>query len=308
MTAERMRPRHFLTLLDMTSEELLQVVRRAQRYKAMQRAGEIHEPLKNRVLGMLFEKSSTRTRVSFEAAMIQMGGGAIFLAPGDTQLGRGEPIEDTARIVSSMVQAVTVRTFEHARIERFAAHSRVPVINALTDSFHPCQVLADMQTYHEHRGDIRGRVVTWVGDGNNMCHSYVLAARQFGFELRVACPEGYEPDAEIVACGTGAVDIGHDSKAAVSGADLVVTDVWASMGQEEERARRLRDFQGFQVNAELLRLAKSDALFMHCLPAHRGEEVTGEVLEGSHSVVWDEAENRLHVQKALLEFLLCGGK
>jgi len=300
-----MQPRHFLTLSDFPPAELLRIVARASELKTMHRRGDVREPLRNRVLGMVFEKSSTRTRVSFEAAMIQMGGGAIFLAPRDTQLGRGEPIEDTARIVSSMVHVITVRTFEHEKIERFAAHSRVPVINALTDRFHPCQLLADIQTYVEHRGDIRGRTVAWVGDGNNMCNSYVVAARQFDFRLRIACPEGYAPDAGVVAAGGSNIVVTREPEEAVAEADLVVTDVWASMGQEDERQARMSAFRPYQVNSALLALARPDALVMHCLPAHRGEEITEDVLEGAHSVVWDEAENRLHAQKALLEHLLC---
>ena len=296
--------RHFLTLNDLSREELRGLIQRAIELKAKHAAGEIFEPLKNKVLGMIFEKSSTRTRVSFEAGMAQFGGHAIFLSSKDTQLGRGEPIEDSARVLSRMVDAVMIRTFEHDIIQRFAAHSEVPVINALTNEYHPCQLLADMQTYFEHRGDIAGKRVAWIGDGNNMCHSYINAARQFDFQLQIASPEGYLPDAQILASGNGHAALAASATDAINGADLIVTDVWASMGQEEEQAARERVFADYQVTAELMATAKPDALFMHCLPAHRGEEVTAEVIDGSQSVVWDEAENRLHSQKALLEFLI----
>jgi ornithine carbamoyltransferase len=296
--------RHFLTLLDLSSDELRTLVDRAIELKAMQRRGEIYEPLKNRVLGMIFEKSSTRTRVSFEAAMVQFGGGAIFLAPRDTQLGRGEPIEDAARVLSRMVDAVMIRTFGHDKVETFAQHSRVPVINALTDEHHPCQLLADIQTYVEHRGSIAGRTVTWVGDGNNMCNSFIHAAAQFDFHLNIACPPGYEPNGELMLRYQDRLTLGHDPKAAVRGSHLVVTDVWASMGQEEQAEDRARLFADFQVSPALMDLADKDALFMHCLPAHRGEEVSMDMLDDPRAVVWDEAENRLHAQKALLEFLL----
>ncbi|MBD3620545.1 MAG: ornithine carbamoyltransferase [Chromatiales bacterium] len=299
-----MTVRHFLTLLDLSADELRQVIHRATELKAMQKRRELYEPLKNRTLGMIFEKSSTRTRVSFEVGMAQFGGHALFLSPRDTQLGRGEPIEDTARVLSRMVDGIMIRTFEHDKIVRFAEHSDVPVINGLTDLVHPCQLLADLQTYFEHRGDIEGRTVTWVGDGNNMCHSWINAARLLGFKLNVACPEGYDPLPEFVEPAGESVTIFRDPRAACEGVDLVVTDVWASMGQEEEQTQRRRAFGDFQVNAELMLKAKTDALFMHCLPAHREEEVSTEVLEGGQSVVWDEAENRLHAQKALLEFLM----
>jgi len=296
--------RHFLTLMDLSPDELEGLIQRAIELKSMHKNGNRHTPLRNQVLGMIFEKSSTRTRVSFETAMAHFGGHAIFLSPRDTQLGRGETIEDSARVLSRMVDVIMIRTFEHEKIELFAEYSQVPVINALTDLYHPCQLLADMQTYVEQRGSIRGRTVTWVGDGNNMSHSYINAARQFGFELRLACPEGYDPDAQIMAAAGKQVALLRDPVAAVKDSDLVVTDVWASMGQEEEQLAREKAFANYQVTAELMQHAKDDALFMHCLPAHRGEEVAADVIDGPWSVAWDEAENRLHAQKALLEFLL----
>lgn len=299
-----MTVRHFLSLLDFDADELRGLIARAIELKRLHRQGKEHLPLKGKALGMIFEKSSTRTRVSFEVGMIQLGGHALFLSPRDTQLGRGEPIEDTARVLSRMVDGVMIRTFEHEKVERFAAHSRVPVINGLTDLEHPCQLLADLQTWFEHRGDIAGRTVTYVGDGNNMCNSYINAARRLDFQLRIACPEGYEPDAGLVKAAGDAVNIVRDPADAVWNADLVVTDVWASMGQEDEQAARRRAFADYVVDSALMQLASPEALFMHCLPAHREEEVSTEVLEGPQSVVWDEAENRLHAQKALLEFLM----
>ncbi|MEJ2620859.1 MAG: ornithine carbamoyltransferase [Candidatus Thiodiazotropha sp.] len=298
--------RHFLSLLDLNSDELHTLIRRASELKRMQHRGEIHTPLKGKNLGMVFEKSSTRTRVSFEVGMSQLGGHALFLSPRDTQLGRGEPIEDSAKVLSRMVDIIMIRTFEQEKLELFTAHSQVPVINALTDRYHPCQLLADMQTYAEHRGDIQGKTVTWVGDGNNMCHSYLNAARQFDFHLNIACPEGYDPDPQILEAAGDRASIIRDPLEAASGADLVVTDVWASMGQEEEQALREKAFSKYQVNDELMAQAEKDALFFHCLPAHRGEEVTASVIDTPESVVWDEAENRLHSQKALMEFLLLG--
>jgi ornithine carbamoyltransferase len=296
--------RHFLTLKDLTTKELETLIERAIELKAMHNVGEVYEPMKNKVLGMIFEKSSTRTRVSFEAGMIQFGGGSIFLSPNDTQLGRGEPVEDSARVISSMVDMVMIRTFEHQKIETFAKYSSVPVINALTDDYHPCQLLADMQTYVEQRGSIRGKTVAWVGDGNHMCHSYINAAERFGFKLHIACPEGYEPSQTIIDDSGADVSIFNSPTAAITDVDLVVTDVWASMGQEEEQLKREKAFAEFQVTSELMALANNDAVFMHCLPAHRGEEVAADVIDGNQSVVWDEAENRLHAQKALLEFLI----
>jgi ornithine carbamoyltransferase len=304
MAAQARRLRHFLTLLDLDPDEARALLGRAGELKRMVRAGEHYEPLKGRTLAMIFEKSSTRTRVSFEVGMVQFGGHALFLSPRDTQLGRGEPIEDSARVLSRMVDAVMIRTFEHELVERFATHSEVPVINGLTDRFHPCQLLADMLTYHEHRQDIRGRTVAWVGDGNNMCNSYINASRIFDFRLRIACPEGFEPDADVLAAAADRCVLLRNPMAAAEGADLVVTDVWASMGQEEEQGHRQEVFAPFQVGDAVMQRAAKGALFMHCLPAHRGEEVTASVIDGPQSVVWDEAENRLHAQKALLELLL----
>jgi len=296
--------RHFLTLADLSRDELNSLITRATELKSLQRRNVIHEPLKNKVLAMVFEKSSTRTRVSFEAGMIQLGGGAIFLSPRDTQLGRGEPVADTARVLSRMVDAIMIRTFAHDTVVELAEYADVPVINALTDDHHPCQLLADIQTYVEHRGSIEGKTVTWVGDGNNMCHSYMQAAQQFGFKLNIACPEAYEPKVDIMSAWGNNSEVIHDPATACKNVDLVVTDVWASMGQEGEADDRNKVFKPYQVNAELMAHAKSDALFMHCLPAHRGEEISAEVIDGSQSVVWDEAGNRLHAQKALLEFLI----
>ncbi|WP_439133524.1 ornithine carbamoyltransferase [Pseudomaricurvus sp.] len=300
-----MSVRHFLTLRDLTPEELMQIIHRAIEMKALHTQGGTGEPFKNKVLAMIFEKSSTRTRVSFEAGMAQLGGSALFLSPRDTQLGRGEPIEDSARVLSRMVDMVMIRTFEHDKIERFAQYSRVPVINALTDDYHPCQLLADIQTYVEQRGNPQGKTVAWVGDGNNMCHSYINAAAMCDFKLNIACPEGFDPDPKLVAEHADRIMITRDPKEAVKDADWVATDVWASMGQEEEQKEREAQFAGYQVNHEMMALAHDDAIFMHCLPAHRGEEVSAELLEDEAvSVVWDEAENRLHAQKALMEFLL----
>lgn len=296
--------RHFLTLNSLSHDELLSIINRASVLKKQVREKKYDTTLDNRVLGMIFEKSSTRTRVSFEAGMAQLGGHAIYLAPTGTQIGRGEPIEDTARVLSKMVDCIMLRTFEHERLEQFAAHSDVPVINGLSDSYHPCQLLADLLTYFETRGSIQGKKVVWFGDGNNMCHSYMNAAKIFDFELVVACPAEFDPDADLLATTKEFVSIERDPKFAIKNADLIVTDVWASMGQEEEQNQRVEKFAPYQVNADLMEHANGDALFMHCLPAHRGEEVSAAVLEGPQSVVWEEAGNRLHSQKALLEFLL----
>lgn len=301
-----MSVQHFLTLRDLSAESLRGIVDRAIQLKQQTKAGEIYEPLKNQTLAMIFSKSSTRTRVSFEVAMRQLGGGALNLSPNDTQIGRGEPIEDTARVISSMCDAIMIRTDAHEKVERLAEYSSVPVINGLTDDFHPCQLLADIQTFQEAKGDISGKTIAWVGDGNNMCHSWMNAASLFGFTLNIACPEGYMPRADIIETNKAAINISSDPSEAVDGADAVITDTWASMGQEDEKESRLKAFDGYCVNDDLMSKADKAAIFMHCLPAYRGMEVSNEVIEGAQSVVWQEAENRLHAQKALLEYLLVG--
>jgi len=295
-----MKPRHFLSLFDLTPAELQHLLRRASALKTLHRRGERYTPFPGKILAMIFEKASTRTRVSFEAGIAQLGGSAIFLSPQDTQLGRGEPIEDTARVLSGMVDLVMIRTFDHARVERFAAHSRVPVINGLTDYNHPCQLLADLLTFTEHRGDLRGRTVAWIGDGNNMCNSYLKAAIRCDFQLRIAVAPGYEPDAKLLEQAAGRVILLRDPLAAARDADLVATDVWSSMGKEAQQQRRARDLAGYQVTAEVMAQARPDAIFLHCLPAHRGDEVTDEVIDSPRSVVFQEAENRLHAQKAIM--------
>lgn len=299
-----MNTRHFLTLADLPADALALLLARANELK-QKRAG-APLPLTGKVVAMIFEKSSTRTRVSFESGVAQLGGTTLFLSPRDMHLDRGEPVEDTARVMSRMVDAIVIRANHHQMVERFAAHSRVPVVNALTDLHHPCQLLADIQTWIEHRGPVAGKTAAWIGDGNNVCHSWIEAATLFGFHLRVATPAGYEPKSEIVAAAGSAVSLLRDPAQAARGADLVVTDTWASMGQEAEKTKRQQAFHGFQVDAALMRLARPDAIFMHCLPAYRGQEVAADVIDGPQSVVWDEAENRLHAQKALLELLLAG--
>lgn len=299
-----MSTRHFLTLLDFTPSELAMLINRAIELKAMQHQGVVYEPLKNKVLGMIFEKSSTRTRVSFEAGIAQLGGSAIFLSSRDTQLGRGEPIEDSAKVLSRMCDIIMIRTFGHDIVESFSANSRVPVINALTNEYHPCQLLADMQTFQEHRGSIQGKTVVWVGDGNNMCNSYINAARQFDFNLVINCPAGFDPLPELVDANKDRVSIVRNTQQAAKGAHLLVTDVWASMGQEDEQKTREKIFKDYQVSPAIMDLADKDAIFMHCLPAHRGEEISHDMLDDPRAVVWDEAENRLHAQKALMEYLL----
>lgn len=296
-----MSVKHFLTLLDLPSSDVNAIVARAIELK---NNPERVKSQARKSLGLIFEKASTRTRVAFEVAMTQMDGASLFLTTGDTQLGRGEPIEDSARVLSRMVDCLAIRTFSHAMLERFAEYSRVPVINALSDDFHPCQLLADMQTFIEHRGSISGKRVAWIGDGNNMCQSYINAAQVFDFELRIASPSGFEPDADLIAANSSRVSLTGDPQQAATAVDLVVTDVWASMGQEAEQAARAEAFAAYEVTEELMSLANNDALFMHCLPAHRGEEVSAGVLDKPDSVVWDEAENRMHTQKALVEFLL----
>jgi len=299
-----MQTRHFLTLNDLSKEELQTIIDNAIDGKKRLQAGTSVQTLRGHVLAMVFEKSSTRTRVSFETGMTQLGGHAIYLSPEGSQLGRGEPIEDTARVLSRMVDCIMIRTFEHENVLKFADFSLVPVINGLTDTYHPCQLLADIQTYIEQRGSIEGKTVAWLGDGNNMCHSYINAARLLDFKLNIACPDSYRPDQTILRTASSHAEVVNDPRSAVKDADLVVTDVWASMGHEQEHEKRLTVFAPYQVNSELMTQAKQDALFMHCLPAHRGEEVSAEVIDGPQSVVWEEAGNRLHSQKALLEFLL----
>ncbi len=298
-----MQLRHFLQFRDLSREEHEHLFARTRSIKDRFKRYERYWPLEDRTLAMIFEKQSTRTRLSFEAGMHQLGGAAIFLSTRDSQLGRGEPVEDAAQVVSRMCDVVMIRTFEQDIIERFARHSRVPVINGLTNEYHPCQILADVYTYVDHRGPIHGATVAWIGDSNNVCNTWLQAAALFDFKLNISTPPGYEVESERITknCETFA-----DPMEAVRGADLVTTDVWTSMGFEAENEERRRDFQAWQVDAEMMRVAKKDALFMHCLPAHRGEEVAAEVIDGPQSVVWDEAENRLHTQKALLEFLLLG--
>lgn len=299
-----MATQHFLSLLDFSPTELHDLINHAIDVKQNLKKGISNRVLEGKTLAMIFEKSSTRTRVSFETGMVQLGGHAMFLSPRDSQLGRGEPISDSAKVISSMVDCVMIRTFGHDRLSEFAQHSNAPVINGLTDLLHPCQLLADMQTWFEERGDIKGATVAWIGDGNNMCHSYINAARQFDFKLNIACPEGYDPLPEVATPATDRINIVRSTEEACKDADLIVTDVWASMGQEEEQKLREKDFSAIHVNQQAMNVADKDALFMHCLPAHRGEEVSAEVIDGKQSVVWQEAENRLHAQKALLEKLM----
>ena len=297
----------FLALTDWSRDELDQIFDLTRDLKAKQQRGEEHHLLKGKTLGMIFEKSSTRTRVSFEVGMYQLGGHALFLHSGTTQLGRGEPIKDTARVMSRYVNGIMIRTFSQAGVEELARWSDIPIINGLTDSYHPCQIMADLFTVIEHKGGYQDLSYCWIGDGNNMAHSWINAAAVFGFELRVATPKGYEPDAEVVA---RAKEIGanvlytHDPLEAARGAQVLNTDVWASMGQEAEQKEREQAFVGFQLNDEVVAAAAADCIVLHCLPAHRGEEITDAVIEGPHSVVFDEAENRLHVQKAIMATLM----
>ena len=299
--------RHYLQFRDFTREEYGHIFERARWIKDKFKRYEPYLPLHDRTLAMIFEKHSTRTRVSFEAGMLQMGGTVINLSSRDTQMGRGEPIEDVARVITRMVDLVMIRTFEQDIIERFAAHSRVPVVNGLTNEYHPCQILADIYTFIEHRGSIAGKTVAWIGDSNNVCNTWLQAAEVLDFNVHVSTPPGYEVEPERAGLyGTEHYEEFTDPMAAVKDADLITTDVWTSMGFEEENEERKRDFEDWSVDADMMRAAKQDALFMHCLPAHRGEEVTAEVIDGPQSVVWDEAENRLHAQKALMEYLLLG--
>lgn len=301
------QPKHFLQFTDLSAAEYQHIFERAQVLKRRQVSGELYQPLVGRVMSMIFEKNSTRTRVSFEAGMSQLGGHAMFLDGKSSQIGRGEPVEDTARVLSRMVDIIMIRTFEQSMVERLAAYSRVPVINGLTNEYHPCQILADILTYIEHRGSIAGKTVAWIGDGNNMARTWLQAAKLLGFKLKVATPVGYELQVlDGQHYDSDCFEAFHNPASAVAGADLVTTDVFTSMGFEGEAEARRQAFEGYMVSQDLMKLAKADALFMHCLPAHRGEEVAAEVIDGPQSVVWDEAENRMHAQKALIEYLMLG--
>jgi ornithine carbamoyltransferase len=298
-------PRHFLAIPDFSRSELLAVFDLAAR---MKRGDYREKPLAGKTLGMIFAKSSTRTRVSFEVGAFQLGGHALFLSSRDIQLGRGEPIRDTARVLSRYLDGIMIRTFDHADVEELARYATIPVINGLTDLLHPCQVMADLLTVRESLGGWDGKVIAWIGDGNNMANSWLNAAGSLGFELRLACPEGYRPNPEILRRNQAKtkITLTDDPREAARGADVINTDVWASMGQEEEQAERVRAFQGYTVDEKLMSTANRDAIFLHCLPAHRGEEVSEGVIEGKQSRVWDEAENRLHVQKAIMATLMSG--
>jgi ornithine carbamoyltransferase len=301
--------RHYLQFKDLDADEYAYLLQRAAFIKAKFKAVEKYQPFADpdRTLAMIFEKASTRTRVSFEAGMYQMGGSVVHLTTGDSQLGRAEPIEDSARVISRMVDLVMIRTFEQTKIERFAAHSRVPVINGLTNEFHPCQILADIFTFIEQRGSIQGKVVAWVGDGNNMANTWLQAAEILGFKVHISTPRGYEVNPALAGIkGNDCYQVFDSPMDACRGADLVTTDVWTSMGYEAENEVRRAAFKQWCVDEAMMAVAKPEALFMHCLPAHRGEEVSAEVIDGPQSVVWDEAENRMHVQKALMEYLLLG--
>lgn len=299
--------KHFLQFNDFTPDEFAYLVTRTQELKRKHLAGELYQPFQGKVLAMIFEKNSTRTRVSFEAGFAQLGGSALFLNSRDTQLGRGEPIPDVAKVISRMTDIVMIRTFGQEIVESFAEHSRVPVINGLTNEYHPCQILADIFTYIEHRGSIKGKTVAWIGDSNNVCNTWLQAAEIFDFNVHVSTPPEYEVEPERAGLyGTDHFEEFADPMDAARDADLVTTDVWTSMGFEAENEERRRDFADWQVDADMMKIAKPDALFLHCLPAHRGEEVTAEVIDGPQSVVWDEAENRMHTQKALMEYLLLG--
>jgi len=301
--------KHFLQFNDLDTSEIESIFDKAKWIKEKYKAYEKYWPLDDRTLVMIFEKASTRTRLSFESGMHQLGGTAIYLNTRDSQLGRGEPVEDAAQVISRMCDVVMIRTFEQDIIERFARNSRVPVINGLTNEYHPCQILADIFTYIEKRGSIKGKTVAWIGDSNNVCNTWLQAAELLDFNVHVSTPKGYE--VEIERAGLYSDDHFEqfeDPMDAAKGADIVTTDVWTSMGFENEKKERIKDFADWQVDTDMMKLANKDALFMHCLPAHRGEEVTSEVIDGAQSVVWEEAENRLHVQKALLEYLLLGNK
>ena len=299
--------KHFLQFNDLDASEIESIFDKTKWIKEKYKAYEKHWPLVDRTLVMIFEKASTRTRLSFEAGMHQLGGSAIYLNTRDSQLGRGEPIEDAAQVISRMSDAVMIRTFEQDIIERFAENSRVPVINGLTNEYHPCQILADIFTFIEKRGSIKGKTVAWIGDSNNVCNTWLQAAELLDFNVHVSTPKGYEVEVERAGLyGSDHFEEFEDPMEAARGADIVTTDVWTSMGFEDEKKERIKDFADWQVDEDMMKLANKDALFMHCLPAHRGEEVSAEVIDGPQSIVWEEAENRLHVQKALLEYLITG--
>lgn len=299
---------NLLTLFDIDTSTVEELITEGISLKGLAKKGIPHRVLEGKVLGLIFEKPSTRTRVSFEAAMFGLGGHTVFISGQDSQVGRGEPVKDTARVISSYVDGVIIRTFAHSTLEEFAEYSSVPVINGLTDSFHPCQVLADLLTIEETFGSVKDKKIAWIGDGNNMAHSWIAASALLGFELIIACPDGYKPSDEVLKKAEkikgGTVTVTDNVQEAVKGAHVINTDVWTSMGQEEENAKRLEAFEGYQVNQDVLKLADSKAIVLHCLPAHRGEEITSEVLEGTQSKVWEQAENRLHIQKAILKKLL----
>jgi len=299
--------KHLLTIRDLTAQEALGLIQRARQLKAGWRSGYRPTPLAGKSVAMIFEKPSTRTRVSFEVGVFQLGGKALFIASRDSQISRAEPLRDTARVLSRYVDGIVVRTFGHEVVEDLARFGDIPVINALTDRYHPCQVLGDLQTVAEYKGEVRDQVYAWIGDGNNMAHSWIEAAAVLGLRLRLACPEGYDPDPEIVAQARarGAdILLTREPDEAASGATVINTDVWASMGQEDEAKGRAEAFAGFTVDGRLMSLAAREAIVLHCLPAHRGEEISDEVMEGPQSAIWDEAENRLHMQKAIMEALL----
>ncbi len=296
--------RHFRTLLDINNNEFMRIIERAIKFKKEAQSNTINNSLQHKTMAMVFRKHSTRTRVAFETAMTTMGGHAIFLASESTQMDRGETLSDTAKVLSEMVDIIMVRTHDHGEIEGLANHASVPVINGLTEKCHPCQLLADMQTFYEIKGPVKGKKVAWVGDGNNMCNSYINAAKILDFELKIATPSGYEPDEKLLSLAGKNVEICDLPGKAVEDCDLVSTDVWSSMGTEPEKEKKHNLFKSYQINQHLIEKAKPDAIFMHCLPAHRGEEVEAEVIDGKQSVVWQQAQNRLHTSKALIEFLL----
>ena len=307
MSAAPTAIRHYLQFSDFNAAEYAYIFERAALIKKKFKAYDKHQPLVDRTLAMIFEKASTRTRVSFEAGMYQLGGSVVHLTTGDSQLGRAEPVADSAKVISRMVDLVMIRTYEQTKIDEFAAHSRVPVINGLTNEFHPCQILADIFTYIEHRGSIKGKTVAWVGDGNNMANTWLQASEILGFKVHLSTPSGYEVDQSVAGIRSAdSYKVFKDPMQACAGADLVTTDVWTSMGYEAENEARKKAFADWCVDSDMMKAARPDTLFMHCLPAHRGEEVEADVIDGPQSVVWDEAENRLHVQKALMEFLLLG--